>query len=395
MAFPRPLVAAMCVAGGIALAPLSPAGALTAWIVAAAIGAFRRWRIALVIAGVALASRAKPPMPERVVGTVGAPVVKTSRGVGASVHGDGVTVWVWADVPLEPGERIAVTGVVHEPRGFLDPAMPDRAAMMASRGADYEVTARAIERLGDDPSVVDRAWRAAAAVQTRWAQAIDQAGGDPVGAAALRGIVVGDRGDVPAELDQRWRVIGIYHVLSVSGLHLAVVAGLAFALLGKLVAASPLGGRCRPARWAGPPALVLAIAYTLVTGAQLATLRSLAVVVAMIVAAMLDRPVKLVDALGVAALVLLAWRPADLYDPSFQLSFVAALTLALRPSTTRRGIRGWLVHGATTSLWVSLTTAPITAYHFHQVAAGGIVGNLVLTPIVELVALPVGLAGLV
>ena len=64
-----------------------------------------------------------------------------------------------------------------------------------------------------------------------------------------------------------------------------------------------------------------------------------------------------------------------------------------RRSDRARG--AWLVRGVTTSAWVALTTAPITAYHFHQVAAGGVVGNLVLTPVVELVALPLGLAGLV
>ncbi|HSD88832.1 MAG TPA: ComEC/Rec2 family competence protein, partial [Kofleriaceae bacterium] len=91
---------------------------------------------------------------------------------------------------------------------------------------------------------------------------------------------------------------------------------------------------------------------------------------------------------------ILLWRPQDLFDPSFQLSFTAALTLALRPRT-RSGsrIRRWLVGGLSTSAWVALTTAPITALHFHQVAAGGVIGNLVLTPIVELVALPLGLAG--
>ena len=126
-------------------------------------------------------------------------------------------------------------------------------------------------------------------------------------------------------------------MLSVSGLHLAVVAGLAFALLRRLVAASPLGGRSRPARWAAPIALALAIIYTAVTGAQLATLRSLAVVAIVLVGQMLDRPVRLVDALGAAAIAILVWRPADLFDPSFQLSFVAALTLALLPRKPHEG----------------------------------------------------------
>ncbi len=408
------------------------------WLFAAAIIAtwatWRRHRAVVLAAGFALgaARGARPPIGlpagvvaddrvvDQVTGIVHGPIVHGPHGDGAVLDTGEAAIWLWTDVHLVPGERLAATGLVHTPRGLHDPAVPDHADTVRARGAELELTARSLERLGDaaglDPtgeaprpagravgvptphdfaSLVDHAWRWADAAQARWSRAIDQAGGDPIGTAALRGITAGDRRGVPPELDQRWRAVGIYHVLSVSGLHLAVVAGLAFGLLRRIVAASPWGGRTRPARWAAPPALVLAIAYTLVTGAQIATLRALVVVVLTLVAQILDRPLRLADALGAAALAILAWRPADLWDPSFQLSFVAALTLALRPASegAARGVRGWLVRGFTTSAWVALTTAPITAYQFHQVAAGGVLGNLVLTPVVELVALPLGLAG--
>jgi competence protein ComEC len=331
---------------------------------------------------------------DRVVGVVGGPVVRTPLGVGVPLHGARTTVWLWSDAPLVPGERVVAYGRLRTPRGTLAPGAVDRAALVASRGAEWELTAHRVEIIGDDDGAASRMWRWADGVQQTWARRIE----DP----ALRGIVVGDRSDVPDALDARWRIVGIYHVLSVSGLHLAVVAGLAFLLLGKLVAASPWGGRVRPARVAAPLAIVLAVAYTLITGAQLATVRALVVVTVGFVARALDRPLRLVDALGVAAIALLAWRPQDLYDPSFQLSFVAALTLALRPRVApavewglARRILRWLARGIATSAWVALTTAPITALHFQQVAVGGVVGNLVLTPLVELLALPLGLAGVV
>jgi len=404
-----PLAVAIAVAAGVAIAPwLGSLGGL-AWLAAAALIALaRRHRAAVLAAGVALgvARGARAPVAppagvtlddrgvDRVVGVVRGPVVHGPRGDGARLETGGATIWLWADERLTPGEQVAVTGAVRTPRGLRDPGVPDRGDLTRARGAELELTARGLERLGDAAGPIDHAWRWARATQARWAAAIDAAGGDPIGRAALRGIAVGDRGDVPPALDQRWRTVGIFHILSVSGLHLAVVAGLAFGVLRRLVAASPWGGRARPARWAAPPALVLAIAYTMITGAQLATLRALIVIALVLIGQLLDRPLRLVDALGLAALAILAWRPADLLDPSFQLSFVAALTLALRPGgSDLRGVRGWIVRGFTTSAWVAITTAPITAYHFHQVAAGGVIGNLVLTPIVELVALPLGLAG--
>ena len=416
---------AIAAAAGIAVAPLLDLLGVAAWprwLIAAAAGLLcwhhRRHRAAVVAtalaAGFALgASRgARPPVvapdgvtvddriADRVTGVVRGPVVRGPHGDGALLDTGAAAIWLWSDQRLVPGERVAATGVVHTPRGLRDPAVPDRADAAHARGAELELTARSLERLGKAGGpvggIVDAAWRWAGATQAAWARAIDRAGGDPVGRAALRGIAVGDRGDVPPALDQRWRAVGIYHVLSVSGLHLAVVAGLAFGLLRRLAAASPWGGRTRPARWAAPPALVLAVGYTMITGAQLATLRSLVAVALVLIAQFFDRPLRLIDALGIAALAILAWRPADLFDPSFQLSFVAALTLALGSAgPPRRGVRGWVVRGLVSSTWVAITTAPITGLHFHQVAAGGVLGNLVLTPVVELVALPLGLAGAV
>ncbi len=329
---------------------------------------------------------------DRVIGVVTGPVIRAAHGFGAELDNG---VWVWSPVAIESGDAIAATGRLRTPRGMLDPGAQPR----PDRG-DWELSANRIEKRGDAGSR-GAIWRWANRSQSRWAAQIDDAVGDrsDPGGAALRGIVTGDRGDVPPTLDARWRATGIFHALSVSGLHLAVVAGLAFALLRRIAAASPWGGRIRPARWAAPPALVLAIAYTLITGAQVATVRALVVVIVALVAQMLDRPVRLVDAIGVAAIGLVAAHPSDVLDPSFPPSFAAALALALRPRVAPASTRGrralqWLVRGGTTSAWVAIATAPITAYHFHQVAAGGVIGNLVLTPILELVALPAGLVGI-
>ncbi|HEY1554210.1 MAG TPA: DNA internalization-related competence protein ComEC/Rec2 [Kofleriaceae bacterium] len=328
---------------------------------------------------------------ETVAGTIGAPVEHGPRGYGAPLDTGATVVWIWTGRAVLPGQRVFVTGRLRTPRGLLDPGAPDRAAMLASRGASWELTASHVEVVADEPGLRDRTWRWAGATQAKWAGAIDD--GTPAGA-ALAGIVSGDRRDVPDALDQRWRACGIYHVLSVSGLHLAVVAGLLALLLRKLIAASPWGGRVRPARAAALPALAAAIAYTMITGAQLATVRALVVVAIVLIAQAIDRPVRLVDALGLAAIAILAWRPGDIRDPSFQLSFVAALVLAVQVRAPRRpGVLGWIARGTATSAWIALATAPITAYHFHQIQPGGIIGNLVLAPALELVALPLALAG--
>jgi len=386
---PLPLAVALVL--GIAIGPFVAAPPPLAWLVAllCAVRAPKRPELVLAaVFAVGLARGARVPtshpgvddrVADRLVGTVDGPVVATGTGYIADVGG----VTVLAAEPLAPGERVAITGLLRTPAAPRGPGLPMRAG-------DVELVARAVEHLEDAPGLRARMWRWAAAQQARWSQAIAGAGGSELGAAALRGIAVGDRRDVPAALDDRWRGVGIFHVLSVSGLHLAVIAGLAFLALRRAIAASPWGGRVHPARCAAVPALLLAVGYTLVTGAQIATVRALVVVVLGLAAAALDRPLRLVDALGVAALAILVWRPGDLFDPSFQLSFTAALVLALRPPSTR----GWLVRGLSASAWVTIASAPLTAYHFQQVPAGGVIGNLVLTPALELVALPLALGGL-
>jgi len=349
------------------------------------------------------APRAAPPRStrpddrglDRVTGVVAGMPIATPLGFGAELATESTSVWLWTDERVEPGELLAITGRLRTSRGASDPGAPP-----ATAREPFELTAMSVQHLGFTASWRAAVLRWAVRSQRAWVATLDE-NADPrdAGAAALRGILTGDRGTVPPALDDRWRACGIFHALSVSGLHLAVVAGLVFMLLRRLAAASPWGGRIRPARWAAPPALGCAIAYTLITGAQVATLRSLVVIAIMLIAQMLDRDVRLIDALGLAAIVLLAWRPGDLADPSFQLSFAAALALALRPKRVRPfGHRmiawHWLREGVATSAWVALVTAPLTAYHFHQIQPGGVVGNLILTPLLELLALPLGLAGL-
>jgi competence protein ComEC len=395
----RPLPLAVALASGIALTRSADLGAAWWAIALALVLVGRRWRPAMLGAVFAVGAArgavddvhvpyADDREAERVVGRVVGPVAVTAHGHGALLDTGELSLQLWTDERLEAGERVAVTGRVRSRRGARGPGQP------ITSGPAYELTAQRLDRMGDAASWRDQLWRRAARTQARWVAAIDAAGGDPIGRAALAGIVAGRRTEIPPALDERWRATGIYHVLSVSGLHLAVIAGLAFALLRRVVSATPWGARIRPARWAAPPALVLAIAYTLVTGAQLATVRALVVIALVLVGAMLDRPLRLVDALGVAALAILGWRAADLFDPSFQLSFTAALALALLPPLAATGVRGWLRRGLRASTWVTIASAPLCAYHFQQVAAGGIVGNLVLTPVVELVALPLALAGI-
>ncbi|HEY0985987.1 MAG TPA: hypothetical protein VGD80_03005, partial [Kofleriaceae bacterium] len=215
MSIPRfgPLAAAIALAVGIVAAPVLDGLGIEAWprwaLAAALVVIWRRHRTVVLIAafaiGVARGAHAPAELPpgaaaddriaDRVVGVVRGPIAHGARGDAALLEpGEeasdtrgtgGAAIWVWTQERLVAGERIAATGLVHTPRGLRDPGVPDRVDATRARGAELEMTAQQIERLGDAAGVGDRAWRWAAATQAAWAHAIDAAGGDPVGSAAL------------------------------------------------------------------------------------------------------------------------------------------------------------------------------------------------------------------
>jgi predicted membrane metal-binding protein len=133
-------------------------------------------------------------------------------------------VWVTVDgaPAVWPGDRVRVRGRLRSPRGYRNPGSPDRAQVARGRGVRWELRAREIAVV----AAADRwsAWRWSAQTARAAAVAIAARGGDPVGNALVRAVVVGDRSGVPPATDDAWRAAGVYHALSVSGLHLAVVA---------------------------------------------------------------------------------------------------------------------------------------------------------------------------
>ncbi|MEO6953824.1 MAG: DNA internalization-related competence protein ComEC/Rec2 [Polyangia bacterium] len=219
-------------------------------------------------------------------------------------------------------------------------------------------------------------------------------------ATLVAALVLGDRSGLDEALEARFRAVGVTHLLSVSGLHLAFVAGLLYALVRLVLrGAWPQLGRVRPRdRWAAFVALPLVLAYTVLVGAEVATLRAALVVAYAFFAVMSSRRLRGADALAFAVLALLVSRPARLFDVSFQLSFVSALAmlavphLAIAETRIGRAARG-IAMMLLASLAATLATAPLTAWWFSQIAPMGIVSNAVAVPLTELLVVPIGIAG--
>jgi competence protein ComEC len=314
-----------------------------------------------------------------------------------SVKGDPVE-------PLLPGDYLRVPARLRTPRGFFVPGAPDLARRVATDGAIAVGSVHepaALARLLEVPRRVSP-WRAIEALRGRMAATLHVLDGDD--RALVASLVLGDRGDVGRPLDDAFRAAGVSHVLSVSGLHLAVAAWLFYAGLGFILLRLPgLGGGRAVRRWAALAALPATIAYTLLTGAEVATVRACVVAAVFFVGIALERRVTAIGALTLAAILVLADAPLELFDPSFQLSFAAALGTALLtrrftplPLRTARPGVGWhalrfIAQLFAASLAALVATAPIAAWHFAQFAPAGLVANLVVVPLAELALVPGGL----
>jgi competence protein ComEC len=310
----------------------------------------------------------------------------------------------WPD--FGPGERIACRARLRALRGTRNPGLPDPMLGLRAVGIDALASVPdpdAIRRLADPPGWGPR--RAAFLARRALRAAVDRAlGGDGEAAAFLKTAVLGDRRGVSDEVEAGFRAAGATHVLSVSGLHLAAVAAFFFFAVRAAAARVPgLALRIDPRAVAAAAALPAIGFFTLLTGEAVATERSALMLGIGMTALVLGRPASPGPAIAAAALVLLVAHPLQLLDISLQLSLASVVGIALLARRIGPGASGprslagrllrWLGRFGAATAAATVATAPLVAHCFGEVAPLAALGNLALVPLVELVVVPVGLAG--
>jgi competence protein ComEC len=216
-------------------------------------------------------------------------------------------------------------------------------------------------------------------------------------------VLLGNRAAVPQEIEDAFQRTGTIHILSVSGLHMALLAGaLWFAL-------QWLGVRRKVA---AALVLVFVCYYAAMTGATAPPLRAGVMAAVMCLGVILDRRQQLLNSLGLAALVLLVMDPNDVFNVGFQLSFLCVLGMSLFYVPILNALpggwteldaleTGWatrikqgMLSGARKCVAVSLAaqiaTAPLVAYNFHLFTPLAVFNNVHIIPTAWL-ALVVGM----
>jgi len=227
-------------------------------------------------------------------------------------------------------------------------------------------------------------------------------------------LTIGDQGGISEKTKDDLRLSGLAHILSISGLHMVLVAGTAFWAIRALLAVFPsLVLRFPIKKWAALGALGVATVYLGISGADIPTQRAYVMLAIILAAVLFDRRAISLRNVALAALAVLIFAPESLLSASFQISFAASIALVsgyeavaahyrarlAKPEAREFGIwrkaKLWAGGAALTALLAGVATAPFAAFHFQRVAPFSLVANVAAEPFVGLVVMPMALLGVI
>lgn len=236
-------------------------------------------------------------------------------------------------------------------------------------------------------------------------------GGDAGAFAAS--IITDERQAISAETMEALRLSGLAHIVAISGLNMALASGIFFVGLRLAFSLFPAFAQRWPVKKiAAFAALLMTLAYYLISGFAVSAERAWLMMSVMLIAVLFDQPSLSLRNVAISALIILAFSPTEIMGPSFQMSFAATIALVSayafwsRWRTDRERLfigrkPAWLkvaeMMGAviggviTTSLIGGLSTAIYSAEHFHRVTTYGLFANLAAMPLMSLVVMPFAL----
>ncbi|SFZ82063.1 competence protein ComEC [Devosia enhydra] len=309
-------------------------------------------------------------------------------------------IFAAADTPLRAGDRIAANFRLAPVPGPVLPGAFDAEfhAYFAGIGAYGTVTSD-LRRIA--PAEGFALSRAVDELRRSIGERISSVLSGPAAAIGWA-MVVGDQSFISDEVREVMAASGLAHIYSISGLHLSIVAGGAFWLLRAGLALWPASVGWPIKKIAAVAGLLAASAYLMLAGgpANIPAFRSTLMLGLIFGAVLVGRRALTMRNVAIAAIVIILIDPPSIFRPSFQLSFAAvvaligAYELPRQPRERARGMpsrmAGAIWATALTSLVAGLATLLFSAYHFQQTAPLGVVGNLMMLPVLTFVIMPFG-----
>ncbi len=308
-----------------------------------------------------------------------------------------------------PGDAVTLLAVLNPPPPPAAPGAYDfaRDAWFESVGA-VGLALRAPRTITPDASAP---WRLRLAMRinaARWAltqRIVETLGPEQGGLAAA--MTTGHEAFIPREQVENLRAAGLAHIVSISGLHMAIVGGFTFAFARLLIALWPwLALRVNGKKAAALVGLAAVGGYLVLSGAPPPAERAAITASVAFLAILADRQAISLHALALAAMAVLLLQPEAVTEPGFQMSFAATAALVALAEIWPRPIReidvpwwvrwpqaavGWTLASIAVSFVAGLATGPFAIQHFNRVSTWGLFANLAVAPVSSFLMMP-GLA---
>jgi competence protein ComEC len=338
-------------------------------------------------------------------------VVRVDRLHGAEegkAAGEKIRVAVYKpETALAPGDRILFPARLRAFSNFNNPGRYDYAMAMETRGLSCSASVTEGRRIvpmgkGDLGFPFELLERARKPIRKFFAERLS-----PGNQALFQALILGEQEGVRPDLRELFTVTGLGHVLSVSGLHVALVAWFCFALIKRgLCLSYELALRIDLRKTTALITCFPVIAYTCLAGFQVPSQRSMMMVLAFLFSMILAREKDVWSTLALAALVVLAVDPHAIFAISFQLSFLAVVgiiwlapwifsVISFKTYDIRKGAlyRFYVYFCGLASVTISamLFLLPVTSFYFHRVSLVSLLANMTALPIMGVCILPLGL----
>ncbi|TAL03014.1 MAG: ComEC/Rec2 family competence protein [Rhodospirillaceae bacterium] len=223
-------------------------------------------------------------------------------------------------------------------------------------------------------------------------------------------LIMGEQSAIPEDLQEAYRVSGLAHLLSISGVHMSLLAAVVFFLVRRgLALVPPVALRIDTKKAAAWAAIAMTTIYLLISGLSVPAVRSYLMIGVVLIAVLLDRTAISMRSIGWAALVLMAIYPDAVVGASFEMSFMAVLALiavaehvSLRVTWRSpegdllilRAVGVILAGAVVTDIAAGGSTALFAIYHFNRFPTYSMASNLVADPITGMWIMPWGLAAM-
>jgi competence protein ComEC len=225
----------------------------------------------------------------------------------------------------------------------------------------------------------------------------------------FKALVLGEQDDLPEEIREHFILTGTAHLLAISGDQFGIVALLSFSLLLWMLKRSEfLLLSISVRKWAAALTIPCIVLYAFIAGGGISVIRAAIMVITFLFSILLDRERNLLHTLALAAFLILLFSPPSLFDVSFQLSFLAVLSILylvprflqafkqdeislLLRTSWMKNISSYIRLSLLVTGVAILGTAPLVALHFNRFAPIGFLTNLFIVPWVGFLIVPLSL----